>query len=192
MENIPRNYLPANGTLLKQDKIILPTTLHDRALNLAHAGAPPGQNGLMRRLRSHFFIPKLDVKVEQLVGKCTDCQLFTNKTIREPIEPNKVPDRCWEEVSVDLFGPLPSNNHIVVVQDLCSRYPVAKIVKSTSAKEVLPFLSDTYNMFGNPERQKSDNGPPFKSKEMATLQILGTSLKSRYPQVIPLQIMSKL
>ena len=42
-------------------------------------------------------------------------------------------------------------------------------MKSTSAKEVLPFLSDTYNMFSNPERQKSDNGPPFKSKEMDNL-----------------------
>ena len=43
---------------------------------------------------------------------------------------------------------------------------MAKIVKSTSAKSVLPVLCDTYNTFGNPETQKSDNGPPFNSKEM--------------------------
>ena len=36
--------------------------------------------------------------------------------------------------SVDLFGPLPSKNHIVVIQDFASRYPIAKLVKSTNAK----------------------------------------------------------
>ena len=91
---------------------------------------------------------------------------FRYENMKEPIQPNKVPQKCWEEVSVDLFGPLPTSHHIVVVQDLASRFPVAKIVKSTSAKNVLPVLSDTYNTFGNPEVQKSDNGPPFNSKDM--------------------------
>ena len=36
--------------------------------------------------------------------------------------------------SVDLFGPLPSKNYIVVIQDFASRYPIAKLVKSTNAK----------------------------------------------------------
>ena len=69
--------------------------------------------------------------------------------------------------SVDLLGPLPTSHHVLVVQDLASHYPVAKIVKSTNAKSVIPVLRDTYDLFGNPLRQKSDNGPPFDSKEMA-------------------------
>ena len=158
-------YLP-NGTLLFQDRIILPSALHDKAIQLAHMGAHPGQNGLLRRLRSHFYIVGLDKKVKAFVENCLDCQTFTNKNIKEPIQPNKVPKRCWEEVSVDLFGPMPSSHHIVVVQDLASRFPVAKIVKSTAAKSVIPVLEDTYNTFGNPVVQKSDNGPPFSSKEM--------------------------
>jgi transposase InsO family protein len=156
----------ANGTLLMQDRIILPTSLHDKSVRLAHMGAHPGQNGLLRRLRSHFYITSLDEKVKKLVETCLDCQTFTTKRVREPIQPNKVPHKCWEEVSVDLFGPLPSSNHIVVVQDLASRFPVAKVVKSTSAKNVLPVLAETYNNFGNPNTQKSDNGPPFNSREM--------------------------
>ena len=156
----------ANGTLVMQDRIVLPAALVDKAVRLAHMGAHPGQNGLLRRLRSHFFIPGLDEKVKAFVETCLDCQTFTNKRIREPIQPNKVPEKCWEEVSVDLFGPLPSSNHIVVVQDLASRFPVAKIVKSTSAKNVIPVLAETYNNFGNPDVQKSDNGPPFNSHEM--------------------------
>ena len=69
---------------------------------------------------------------------------------------------------MDLFSPLPSENHIVVIQDLESRYPVAKDVRSTNAKSVIPVLEDTYNTFDNPQGQKSDNGPPFNSKENLT------------------------
>ena len=41
--------------------------------------------------------------------------MFTQKTLRHPIEPNSVPEKCWEETSVDLFGPLPSSHHVLVI-----------------------------------------------------------------------------
>ena len=93
---------------------------------------------------------------------------FTNKVFRHPIKPNKVPGKCWEETSVDLLGSLPSQNHIEVMQDLASRYLVAKFIKSISAKSVIPILEEAYNTFGNPVQQKSDNGPPFNSRKMKT------------------------
>ena len=83
--------------------------------------------------------------------------MFTQKTTRHPIEPNSIPEKCWEETSVDLFGPLPSSHHVLVVQDLAFRYPGTKIVKSTNAKSVILILRDTCDLFGNPLRQKSDN-----------------------------------
>ena len=100
--------------------------------------------------------------------------MFTQKTLRHPIELNSVPEKCWEETSVDLLGPLPSSHHVLMVQDLASCYPVAKIVTSTNAKSVIPVLRDAYHLFGNPLRQKSYNGPPINSNEMANLQKIGT------------------
>ena len=91
--------------------------------------------------------------------------MFTNKVYRHPIRPNKGPERCWEETSVDLFGPLPSKNHIVVIQDLASRYPRAKLIESTNVKSDINVL-DT---FGNPIGEKSDNGPSLNFKEMENL-----------------------
>ena len=96
----------------------------------------------------------MDKKVKELVSTCLDCQAFTDKNMKEPIQPNKVPDKCWEEVSVDLFGPLPTSNHVILIQDLASRFPLGKIVKSTSAKNVIPVMADAYNTFGNPLIQK--------------------------------------
>ena len=69
-------------------------------------------------------------------------------------------------ISVDLFGPMPTSKHVVVVQDLASRFPAAKLVTSTKADKVLPALSEIYATYGNPEVQISDNGPPFNSAQM--------------------------
>jgi hypothetical protein len=61
---------------------------------------------------------------------------------------------------------MPTKKHVVVVQDLASRFPAAKLVSSTSAKQVLPALGEIYDNYGNPKSQLSDNGPPFNSEEM--------------------------
>ena len=61
---------------------------------------------------------------------------------------------------------MPSSNHVIVLQDLGSRYPAAKLVSSAKAEKVIPALKEIYSYYGNPEIQISDNGPPFSSKKM--------------------------
>lgn len=61
---------------------------------------------------------------------------------------------------------MPDKNHVIVVQDLASRFPAAKLVSSTNNRQVIPALGEIYDNFGNPNTQLSDNGPPFNSKEM--------------------------
>ena len=92
---------------------------------------------------------------------------FSQKKTHEPQKLHNIPEKCWSEVTVDLFGPIPSSNHMVVVQDLASRYPAPKIISSTKASKVIPSsLADIYNAYGNPDTQLSDNGPPFNSAAM--------------------------
>ena len=67
---------------------------------------------------------------------------------------------------MDLFGQMPTSKHVVMVQDLTSRFPAAKLVSLTKADKVLPSLEEIYDRYGNPEKQISDNGPPFRSKKM--------------------------
>ena len=70
---------------------------------------------------------------------CSYCQTFTQKTTRHPNEPNPVPEKYWKETSV-YFGPIPSSHNILVVQDLASHHPVAKIITSTNAKSLIPLM----------------------------------------------------
>ena len=124
------------------------------------------QNSLKRRLRYHFFFHNMQNKVSTFVNNCLDCATFTNKKTTEPLLSHKVPKKSWETVAMDLFGSMPTSNHVIAVQYLSSRYPSAKLVKSASADKVIPALSEIYNNYGNPENQLSDNGPPFNLKKM--------------------------
>ena len=57
----------SNGTLLKQDKIVLPTSLFNKSLRLANSGAYPRRNGLIRRLRTHYYIKGLAKIVKEFL-----------------------------------------------------------------------------------------------------------------------------
>ena len=165
-EILPEITITGNKILLKSERMILPESLQENAIQLAHRGSHPGQSGIERRIRYHFFFHDLQRKVQGFVQNCKSCLSFTDKKMSEPIQSHKVPSKCWETVAVDLFGPMPSKNHVIVVQDLASRYPAAKLVSTTSSKQVLPELADIYDNYGNPSTQISDNGPPFNSEEM--------------------------
>jgi hypothetical protein len=155
-----------NGIILKDERIVLPEKLQEMAIQIAHRGAHPGQSGLERRLRYHFFLHDMNKKVKEFVQSCDGCTMFVDKKTKEPTKPHQVPEKCWDTVAVDLFGPMPSSKHVVVVQDLASRFPAAKLVTSTKADRVIPALSEIYGAYGNPEVQISDNGPPFNSARM--------------------------
>ena len=90
---------------------------------------------------------------------------LTPNILKENLHGHHVPEKAWSEVSIDLFGPMQNKKHICVVTDNLSRFPDAKIVKSTDAKSVLPALDSIYANFGQPDSHRTDNGPPFNSKE---------------------------
>lgn len=80
------------------------------------------------------------------------CLAFSTKKTAEQIFPHAFPSKYWEDVTVDLFGPVFSSKHVVVFQDLSSRFSAAKIVSSNSASMVVLVMSDIYDAYGNPKK----------------------------------------
>ena len=78
-----------------------------------------------------------------------------------------LPAAPWKEVSVD-FAEIPNKEYLLLITDDYLRYPVAKIVKSTSVTTVLPKLNKVFSEFGVPDIVRSDNDPPFNSKDFAS------------------------
>ena len=184
-----------SGLLLKKDKIILPRGMRGLAIKKAHQGGHPGESRLKQRLRAHFWFPDMDRSIKDFIKGCTACHLFTGKTTKEPIATIEGPDEAWTEVNIDLFGPMPNRQHVLVVQDAFSRFPAASMVESTAAAPVLTALKGVYGSYGNPATHRTDNGPPFNSRKFAEFsQQRGIRHKKVYeyhPQANPAETLMK-
>ena len=144
---------------MRGEKIVLPKSLVKTAISRAHKGGHPGETNLKRRIRSHFWFPGLESAVREKIDECIPCQLFTEKTTKEPQGVLKVHERAWQQVSLDLYGPLPNNKHIIVVQDTVSKFPAAKLLPNGQISTVINALEDIYATYGYPEKHLSDNNP---------------------------------
>ena len=171
------------GLILRQHRVILPQSLHKESIKKAHCMGHFGCSGFKRQLRSHFDFSKLDELCEKEVKHCDDCQLFTRKTTKNPLSPVFVPNRAWEYVSIDFYGPLPDGEHVLVVQDLCTKYPVASLLKKdTTATTTIKVIDEIFTNFGRPSRYRSDNGPPFSSSKFESyMESIGITRDLSYP-----------
>ena len=157
-----------SGIILKKEKIILPTSLVKTAIKKAHQGGHPGMTSMKRRLRAHFWFPGMDTCIETAIKQCKDCTMFTTKNRKNKLHPHRLEEyNAWEKISIDLFGPMPDRRHIIVAQDMVSKFPTAKILEKTDAQGVTKALSEFYTQYGTPIVHRTDNGPPFNSEEFS-------------------------
>ena len=96
---------------------MLPDKLQRTAIELAHRGAHPGQSGLARRLRYHFFFHGMTERIENLVLRCQHCNVFVDKKTFEPIKHHVLSENNWDHVAVDLYGRMPSSKHAIFESD---------------------------------------------------------------------------
>ena len=155
----------ADDIIYRGDQFVLPASLHHEAITATHSSSHAGQSAVKRRLRAHFWFPGLDEAVRLHIESCHHCQVHSTSPTKVPLSSTPVPKHPWDSVSLDLFGPLPDHSHALVSWCNLSRFPAAKLIKSTRAEHVLPALASIYNNFGNPKEHKADNGPPFNSKD---------------------------
>jgi len=103
--------------------------------------------------------------VKDAINQCLPCQATGSPPPPEPLQMTDMPDGPWQQVHVDLYGPLPSGEHLLVVIDRYSRYPEVEIVCSTKASSVIPKLDKMLATHGIPDTITSDNGPPFNGSD---------------------------
>ena len=70
-------------------------------------------------------------------------------------------------MAIDLLGPLPTGESILVAVDYYSRYYEIDIMRSTVASKVITSLEEIFARHGLPESLTSDNGPQFVATEFA-------------------------
>ena len=166
-----RQYMTVAGELcvigqlvLRGTRIIIPSKLQPRTLALAHEGHL-GVVGTKQNLRTKVWWPGMDKAAERHCRACHGCQLVARPDPPEPIRSTSLPDGPWQDLAVDLMGPLPSGHSLLVIVDYYSRFYEVEVMQSTTTEKIIDRLADTFCRHGLPNTIKSDNGPQFKSNE---------------------------
>ena len=103
----------------------------------------------------------MDKQVRTELEHCLACQATSQPNSPEPLNISAMPDRSWDKVKIDFYGPLPTRQYILVVIDCYSRFPEIEILPTISARKVIPKLDNIFARHGIPSQVPSNNGPPF-------------------------------
>ena len=157
-----RNELTSIGCIILRDtRIVIPTTLRERVLALAHEGHT-GIVVMKRRLRSKVWWPNLDRDAERFCKMCFGCQLVSNPFKPEPMKRTEMPKGPWQDITIDIFGPIaPFGNFVFVAIDYYSRYFEIEIMKTITSQKIIASLTSMFVTHGLPLSITSDNGPQF-------------------------------
>ena len=154
-----------SDVILRGSKIVIPRSLQQKTVEIAHEG----HQGVIKAkmlLREKIWFPHIDRMVEAKISSCLACAATTTEVSKEPLRMTSLPKSPWTEVSVDFGGPFPSGDYLLVVDDY-SRYPEIEVVSSTSARSTIPKLDAIFARHGIPKVVKTDNGPPFNSRDFS-------------------------
>ena len=126
-EGAPKSYVCVRKELtfighviLRGARIVIPEKLRQRVLRLAHEGHQ-GIVKMKERLRSKVWWPGVDKDPECKCRECYGCQLVTTATIIPPVKTTRLPESPWQNLALDLLGPLPTGEHLLVLVDYFSR-----------------------------------------------------------------------
>ncbi|XP_049302950.1 uncharacterized protein K02A2.6-like [Bactrocera dorsalis] len=150
--------------LLWGTKLVIPRKLREIILGLAHEGHP-GISAMKRRLRSKVWWPCVDKDAEKYVKTCQDCLIVSIPPKPAPMEMHPFPNGLWKCLAVDILGPLPNGDNILVLIEYYSRYMEFKVIKSITSKTIIDEMEEIFSRLVFPETLTSDNGRQFVSVE---------------------------
>lgn len=169
--------------LLRTDRIVIPQSLREKVLQIAHEGHI-GIRMMKLHLRSSVWWPKMDAAVESFVKKCRGCILVSAPEPPEPMVRKETPNGPWQEIAIDFLGPLPDGQTLLVVVDYYSRYIEVCEMNQTTTRETINQLSTIFSRFGVPLTLRADNGPQFNAsceEFQAFCEDLGVQLINTIP-----------
>ena len=152
-----RVYVPNNKEL--REEIL--KEHHDLA-DIGH----PGQLRMMELLKRTYWWPELKEDVKKYIQRCFKCQ--QNKVQHQKkageLHPLEIPQGPWQEISIDIIGPLPKSNGmdaIVVIIDQFTKMVQLKAATTNISLEGIAkiYMDDIWKLHGIPRKILSNRGP---------------------------------
>ncbi|XP_072140178.1 uncharacterized protein [Dermacentor andersoni] len=164
------------------DQLIVPQSLRQFVLKMAHEGVLAGHQGIKRttdRILEEFYWPGVQAEVTRYVRSCDICQRTVPKHLvgRVPLGNMPVIDTPFQRVAIDIIGPLSptsakGNRYILTMVDCATRYPDAVALPSIETERVAEALVEMFSRVGIPRDIVSDRGRSFTSSVMRELSRL--------------------
>ena len=155
-------------------KLYLPHVLRQQIILEAHRSAYSGHFGVDRvlaKLQEFFWWPRMRQTIVAVLRSCHECQVVAPRTkgkygLLQPIE---VPERCWEQVTLDLVTGLPVSagfdSCVVFVDRLSKMVHYAPCKKTITAPGMAGlFVKDIVRLHGWPRVVISDRDPRFDAE----------------------------
>ncbi|KAH0746266.1 hypothetical protein KY285_007923 [Solanum tuberosum] len=139
-----------------KERLVVPdqSSIRQKLLSESHDTPTAGHGGYLKtlkRLSSNFFWPRMKHDVKIFVQNCLVCQQAKYQALAPTglLQPLPIPERIWEDVSLDFIVGLPKSggfDTILVVVDRLSKYShfiplshpyTAKIVAKVFCKEIV-------------------------------------------------------
>jgi len=160
------------GILLRGTRIVIPETLQQQTIQLAHEGHQ-GITKCKALLREKVWFAAIDKKVEEVVSQCIYCAANTPQNHREPLQMSELPEAKWTNLAADFYGPLPTEYQQVKKaddQEVRRRDGADKaIIKATQIIETMQLNSQTMTILYPCQRSSSNSN---RSRSMHRLQCL--------------------
>jgi hypothetical protein len=151
--------------------------LYHEPPNAGHRGV----NQTSARIKNDLVWSSIDNDVKQYIKYCDDCQKAKKYGPQAmPFRSAPVPRRCFDEISLDVVGPIPMSQsgmkYVLVTQDRLSRWVQFAPMTNTSANTTTrTFLRDWVCTYGPPSKLLTDRGTNFMSAWFQGLaRFLGT------------------
>ena len=142
--------------VLRGTRIVIPQSLRQQVLAIAHEGHV-GIVATKLRLRTKVGWSGIDKDTELYARSCHGCQLAGQVTPPEPLMPTELPLGKWQDLSLDLPGPMPTGEYLLFVIDYYSRYYKVEILMSVTASQIISRLEKIFAVHDLPVTIMSDN-----------------------------------
>ena len=145
----------ADGLLVFQDRIVIPTAMHAEILSCLHE-SHQRISKTRERASGAVWWPTIGKDIKTMVENCTVCQEHRATQSEQPLKPIALPGRPWEMLGTDLFE-FKKRTYLVVI-DYYSRWIEIKQLSQPTSAVVINKFRNIFMTFGFPDTLVSDNG----------------------------------
>ncbi len=151
----------ADTVILKGQKIVIPTSLRAKMLEILHTGHM-GIIKTQKRARDVMFWPNISSDISNMIQQCSVCQEHRASNAKEPLISHEIPEYPWQTVATDIF--MWNDKDFLVTVDYYSRYFEVQQLHGASSKTVIAKMKSTFSRHGVPHKLVSDNELQFSSQ----------------------------